>query len=242
MLQKTRGLVLRTIKYKDTAQIATVYTEVAGRVSFRVPVTRSKRAAVKSSLFQPLALVEVEADFRCTSSVCALKEAKPFFTFGSLPFHPYKSAMALFLAEFLYGVLREEVENRPLFAYLAHAVMWLDQSTERFSNFHVVFLMRLLRFLGLQPNLEGYAEGDWFDMQSACFTSERPTAHTDCLAPAEAAQLLRLMRLNFATMRFFPLSRAERARCLEVLVDYYRLHLPDFREPKSLEVLKELFD
>ena len=71
MLQKTRGIVLRTIKYKDTAQIATIYTEVAGRVSFRVPVTRSRHASVRSSQFQPLALVELEADFRRTARVCA---------------------------------------------------------------------------------------------------------------------------------------------------------------------------
>ena len=41
-----------------------VYTEVAGRVSFIVPLPRSRKTVVKSVLFQPLALVELEADFR----------------------------------------------------------------------------------------------------------------------------------------------------------------------------------
>lgn len=241
MWEKTRGIVLRTVKYKDTAQIATVYTEAAGRMSFRVSLTRSRRAAVKASLFQPLALVELEADLRRTQSVCTLKEAKPFFTFGSLPFHPYKSAMALFLAEVLYGVLREEGENVPLFAYVSNALMWLDRCTGHFSNFHLVFLIRLLRFVGLQPNLEEYAEGDWFDMRAACFTPRRPATHADCLPPHEAARLQTLMRMNFSTMHLFEMSRAERSRCLEVIVDYYRLHLPGFREPRSLEVLRELF-
>ena len=241
MLQTTRGLVLRTVRYKDAASIATVYTEVAGRASFRVPVTRSRRASVKSSLFQPLALVELEADIRRTSTVCTLKEAKPFEAFSSLPFHPYKSAIALFLAEFLYGVLHEEVENRPLFAYLADSVMWLDRCEGRFPDFHLVFLMRLLRFLGLQPNLEGYAAGCWFDMQSACFTPERPLAHADYLMPSEAELFLRLTELDFDTMEVRPFSREERARCLDALVGYYRLHLPGFREPRSLEVLREVF-
>ena len=83
MLQKTRGIVLRTIKYKDTAQIATIYTEVAGRVSFRVPVTRSRHASVRSSQFQPLALVELEADFRRTARMCVLHGARPFVPFVS---------------------------------------------------------------------------------------------------------------------------------------------------------------
>lgn len=38
------------------------------------------------------------------------------------------------------------------------------------------------------------------------------------------------------------MSRVERMRCLTVIEQYYRLHLPDFPELKSLDVLKELFD
>lgn len=37
------------------------------------------------------------------------------------------------------------------------------------------------------------------------------------------------------------MSRQERNRCLVIMNDYYRLHLPDFPVLKSLDVLKELF-
>ena len=63
MLHKTLGIVLRTLKYNDTSFIADIYTEVAGRASFMVKIPRSRKTAVKSVLFQPLALVELEADF-----------------------------------------------------------------------------------------------------------------------------------------------------------------------------------
>ena len=62
MLQKTRGIVLRTLKYKDSSLIADVYTEVSGRTSFLLPVSRSRKAPVKTALFQPLAMVELEAE------------------------------------------------------------------------------------------------------------------------------------------------------------------------------------
>lgn len=148
----------------------------------------------------------------------------------------------MFLSEFLCRALREETENRPLFAYLQHSVVWLDECRGGFANFHLVFLMRLSRFLGLYPNLEHYAEGDYFDLQAACFTSLRPQTHSHYIGPQEAARLRRLMRMNYETMHLFGMSRAERARCLSVINDYYRLHLPDFPELRSLEVLKELFD
>ena len=102
--------------------------------------------------------------------------------------------------------------------------------------------MRLSRFLGLYPNLEDYHSGDYFDLRSAGFTPLRPQAHPDYIGPEEASRLTGLMRMNYETMHLFAMDRSERARCLTVMNEYYRLHLPDFPVLKSLEVLKELFD
>ena len=242
MLQKTLGIVLHTLKYKDTSLIADIYTEVAGRASFMVSIPRSRKAAVKPVLFQPLALVELEADLRPNATIYKVKEAKSLYPFATLPYDPYKSAIALFLSEFLYRAVREEAENRPLFAYLYHSVIWLDECREGFANFHLVFLMRLSRFLGLYPNLEDYHAGDYFDLQNACFTPLRPQLHSNYIAPEEAARLTQLMRMNYETMHLFTMNRLERTRCLNIVNEYYRLHLPDFPVLKSLEVLKELFD
>ena len=88
MLQKTRGIVLRTLKYKDSSLIADVYTEVSGRTSFLLPVSRSRKAPVKTALFQPLAMVELEADYRPNATMYKVKEAKSFYPFSSLPFDP----------------------------------------------------------------------------------------------------------------------------------------------------------
>lgn len=242
MLQKTRGIVLRTLKYNDRSIIADVYTELSGRASFLVPVSRSRKSAVRSSLFQPLAFIEFEADYRPSSTLYRMKEARLFSPFTSIPYDPYKSAIALFLADFLCRAVREEAENHPLFAYLMHSVQWLDACERGFANFHLVFLMRLTRFLGLYPNLEEYRSGDYFDLLNACFTSLRPQLHTSFIRPAEAARLRQIMRMNYETMHLFPMNRDERNRCLAVIHDYYRLHLPSFPELKSIDVLRELFD
>lgn len=143
---------------------------------------------------------------------------------------------------FLYRAVREEAENRPLFAYLQHSIIWLDECRDSFANFHLVFLMRLSRFLGLYPNLEDYENGDYFDLLNACFTPLRPQLHSFYILPAEASRLTMLMRMNYETMHLFAMNRAERTRCLTIMNEYYRLHLPDFPVLKSLEVLKELFD
>ncbi len=241
MLQKTIGIVLHTIKYKDTSNIVEIYTELSGRTSFLLNLSRSKKSAVKSMIFQPLSIIELEADYRPTSTLHRVKEAKSYYPFFSLPYDPYKSAIALFIAEFLYCAIREEAENKPLFAYLVHSIQWLDEQDKNFSNFHLVFLMRLSRFLGLYPNLDNYHDKDYFDMLNAVFTSVKPF-HNLFIQPDEASKLVQLMRMNYETMYLFTMSRAERGRCLTIINDYYRLHLPGFPILKSLDVLKELFD
>ena len=59
--------------------------------------------------------------------------------------------------------------------------------------------------------------------------------------PDEAGMIQLLMRLNYTTMRLLSLTRSERNRIVDVILYYYRLHLPDFPDMKSLPVLKELF-
>lgn len=240
MLQKTTGIVLRTIKYSDTSVIVDLFTGQQGRVSYLVKLPRTRKNPLRSVFFQPLSLLEYESDFRPRVNLQRMADVRLLHVFRSLPYDPYKSAIALFLAEFLSHALHEEMENAPLFAYLCHSVQWLDGCERMAANFHLVFLMRLSRFLGLYPNLDGYRAGDYFDLRAACFADRQPL-HADFVRPDEAARLGKLMRMNYETMHLFEMSRSERNRCVEIILSYYRLHMPGFPELKSLDVLRELF-
>lgn len=54
-------------------------------------------------------------------------------------------------------------------------------------------------------------------------------------------RLVSLFRLDYKTMHLYTMSRIERNRCVEVILEYYKLHLPGFPEMKSFSVLQELF-
>lgn len=240
MLQHTTGIVLRTIKYNDASVIADIFTEQQGRVSYLVKLPRARKSPSRSVLFQPLSVLTYESDFRPRLNLQRLKDARPLCLFTSLPYDPYKSAIALFLAEFLNHALHEETANAPLFAYLCNSLQWLDGARTPVANFHLVFLMRMSRFLGLYPNLDDYHPGDCFDLRAACFARVQPL-HSDVVRPDEAGRMGMLMRMNYETMHLFAMSRTERNRCLKIILRYYRLHLPGFPELKSPDVLRELF-
>jgi DNA repair protein RecO (recombination protein O) len=104
-------------------------------------------------------------------------------------------------------------------------------------------MMHLSWFLGFYPNLTGYKKGDCFDLQNSCYISMHPLDNRQLyLQPDEAYHIGMLMRMNYNNMHLFNMSRAQRNRCIEVLLLYYRIHLPEFPDLKSVAVLREVFD
>ena len=240
MLTKTLAIVLHSLKYGETRMIVDLFTKTHGRLSFMVSIPKTSKARIKKQLFQPLTLLEVETDIRPKAQLQKMSDVRLASPFTTIPFHPHKLAITLFIAEFLFYALRSEQRNEPLFDYITNSIQWLDSQTDRFANFHLVFLMRLSRFLGFYPNLDDYQPGDYFDLRESIFCNT-PPLHHDVLHPTEAEKLQLMMRMDFPTMHLFRLSHQERDRLLEVAVVYYRLHLPSFPELKSLAVLQQLF-
>lgn len=237
---KSQSIVLNTIKYNDESLIVNLLTQQCGCLGMLVRISRSKRAAVRHALFQPLAILDIEWDEHPKANLQRPKTAQSAYPFGSIPFDPHKSAISLFIAEFLHHAIRSEPDSKSIYEYVVHSIKWLDACQEGFANFHLVFLLRLTRFLGFMPNVEHAFEGAYFDLRCSCFVAEQPT-HPDFLNPVDAALVPKLLRMRYGTMHVFKFCGADRSRLLEYINLYYRLHLPDFPELKSLSVLKELF-
>lgn len=243
MLLTTEALVLQLTRHEESSLIVHLYTEEAGMVHAvaRSPRTRQGRNRAGTRLLHPLALVEVTLNRQASRPLAVVKETRTTLPYRCIPFQPVRQSIAFFLAEFLNYALAQEGENRPLFAFLRESMQRLDGPEQGISNFHIAFLFRLSLFLGIRPLAESYKRGTYFDLREAAFVEARPF-HPDVLQPDEAARFALLLRMSYDTMHLFPFSREQRNRCLELLLRYYRLHIPAMPELKSYAVLKELFD
>lgn len=240
MLVKTNAIVLNSLKYGESQIIVDMFTEMYGRLSFMQRIPRTSHSGVKKQFFQPLTILSIEFDFRPSQKLQRIKEAAVAWPFVSIPFDALKLSITMFVAEFTSYCTRSEQANRPLYLFVENSVRWLDACTNGFANFHIIYMLHLSRFVGFYPNLDSDVGKTWFDMRSGCFTGSMP-AHNDVLQPDEANKIRLLMRLNYTTMRLLSLSRSERNRIVEVVLQYYRLHQPGFPEMKSLPVLMLLF-
>lgn len=241
MLQKATGIVLHTTKYNDKSFIADVYTRERGRVSFIAPTPKSRHSTIKNSLFQPFSIINIDADFRTTRELNRIKQAQIVCSFTSIPFDQYKTTIVFFISEFLTYALREEQQNIRLFEYLKHSICWLDNCKTSYANFHIVFLIHLSSFLGFYPNFENYEPHDYFDLKESCYTKSKPV-YDLYLDSEETEKIHNLTRINYNNMHLFKMNRVQRNRCIEIIIAYYQLHLPNFPKMKSLDVLRSCFD
>lgn len=238
---KTRGIVLHALKYGDSQLIVDIFTRDQGRLSFICHLPKTSRGKFKKELFQPLSVLEVVFNYRAHVSLQKFRDIRLAEPFASIPFDPYKLSIALFSAEFLLYSTRGELRNDALYDFIEKSLLWLDNVTERFSNFHIVFMMHCSRFIGFFPNLLHVSSGEWFDLRQGAFSATRPL-HGDYLKPEEGVIMRRIMRMTYENMHLFRMTQRERNRCVELILHYYRLHIPNFPEMKSLPVLKALFE
>lgn len=241
MIEKIEGIVLRTRKYSDGLMIADIYTAQHGRMAFLLPVSHSKRSRVRCVLFQPLSMLSFTASVKASSTLSRISEVSPYSMYSSIPNDVVKSSIALYLAELLTYALRESDKDESLFAFLDRSFALFDSLEHGYADFHLVFMVQLLRFLGIYPNVEDYTPGCYFDLAQGCMTRDYPS-HPHFLVPADTASFMELLCTGYESMHRLSLNRKLRGEYLATLAAYYRLHIPDFPELKSADVLRELFD
>lgn len=241
MFCTTRGIVLHSVPYKDTSAIIYMYTEAFGRASYMVSRRRSKKSPLVKSLFIPLSVLDLEVEHLNKREIHRIKEARVCLPLQEILCDPIKNVLALFLSEFLFRVVKETEPDPRLFCFLYDSIQVLECADKGVANFHLVFLLRLLRYLGIFPNIENRRAGYYFDMLNSVFTVDQP-AHPHFLGEEDTEVFARLLKMSYENMSLYVFSRQERVRIIQKILEYYHLHLPDFAEIKSLAVLQSLFD
>ncbi|MGK7395222.1 MAG: DNA repair protein RecO [Candidatus Cyclobacteriaceae bacterium M3_2C_046] len=226
MLYKTRSIVLNYIKFRDTSIISRIYTEQLGLRSYIVNGVRSARSKNKIALFQPLTLLDLVVYEKPQANINRISELRCQEPFREIPINIRKSSIALFLAEVLNKSLKEETENQDLFQFIHHSMLILDQQSRHFENFHLQFLLKISRFFGFAPS----SGLELISQVKTQFPSLGLESETDIIDALLAHPYHDPVNCSNSTRR----------RLLDLMIQYYQLHLESMGEIKSLAVLKEV--
>jgi DNA repair protein RecO (recombination protein O) len=239
MLHTTRGLVFHTTRYSDTSAVAKIYTEEFGLMSFLVKGLYSRKSHLRAAMFGHLALLDLIVERREHKTLHYIRDINlnrsiPDFN-ESMP----RNAVVLYLNELLYKCIKEEECNRPLFSFIIESLQKLGNRELPVQSFHILFMLKLTRFLGFSPRLAKTDAGSFFDMEEGLFLDSEPL-HRYYISGQPAAALEQLQSMDWEDLKDFSIPAPVRDELLDRLLDYYRLHIPDMGEMKSVKVLHEL--
>ena len=238
MLTKNNSIVLSKIKYKDNDLIVKCYTQHRGVVSYILRgVLKSKKGRTKAVYFEALSQIQIEESFKPNRQLQNIKEVKLNYIYKSLHLNIYKSAIVIFLSEILSSVLREEEKNEALYHYIETALQYLDNE-EQYSNFHLLFLLKLTRYLGFQPE-QLNIDYPYFNLESGVF--EVSVSGPYSISGENLTLLKQLLGINFDGLHTIKINARRRQEFLNMLLYYFELHLDGFKKPKSLQVLNDVF-
>lgn len=236
---KARGIVLGTIKYGEKGIIVHMLTDTHGRQSYMVQGVRTTARGSKMALLQPLFPVAFEGLTSSKMSLHRLKDLVPGVVLQTMPFDVRKSTMALFMAEVLYRLVRDNESVEELFDFVWGSVLALDHIEEGISNFHLWFLANLSRPLGFSPDNE-YSEGAWLDIRDGHFVPHALIPSV-ALTPENARILHDMLECDVRYLGEIGLNRGQRVDFLEAMLKYYAYHLDAIHSVESLRILKEVF-
>jgi len=237
VLQKSKAIVISSIKYGDTSLIVHCYTYEYGIKAYLLKgILKSKKGKVHKSYFQILTQLELVAYHNNKGNLNSIKEAQIVHHYQSIHTNIFKQSIALFLSEILHSSLREEEQNSALYEYLETSLIWLDTHDE-ITNFHLLFLLQLTKYLGFYP--EVYLEKTYFDLVEGKFTN-KPNSNFFIQEP-EISYLKTLLGTNFEGLPKVQFNATQRQEILGLLIQFISLHLHTFKTPKSLAILHELF-
>jgi DNA repair protein RecO (recombination protein O) len=239
-IHSTRGIVLHHFKYSESSIIAKIYTESFGIQSYIVRGVRKKGARIKAGLFQPLSLVELVVYYKEKNNIQNLKEIKSALPFTSIPFDINKSTIALFINEILYKCLKEEEANQATFKFLFDAIKFLDKETQRYSDFHLLFMIKLTKYLGFFPKQNYSSENTIFDLSEGIFVKTTPQ-HMHFIDNPLSKTMDSFLSIGFKDLQNTRIQIQNRRILLDKFIDYYRLHIEGFDNLKSYPVLKTVF-
>ncbi len=221
MTEKTEGIVLNYIKYRDTSIIVRIYTRKFGLQSFIVNSIRSKNSKKSIGLFQPFTILDLVIYHNNKNNIHRLSEYKSQSPFKSIHYEIRKSTIALFLTEVLVKTLSENYEEDNFqFDFLKESILEFDTLKKGYENFHLYFLINYANYLGFGIyNLEGI----------------------DHIGDDELIHFLLQVKQKQSYF-LAETGQSIRRKALDMILNFYHLHITQFGKVKSLEVLYQIFD
>jgi DNA repair protein RecO (recombination protein O) len=243
-LHKTKGIVLRIVKYGETSLIVTAYTELFGVQSYLVNGVRtsSKKGPGRANLFQPAAILDLVVYHNELKNLQRVREFRWARLYNHIFFDVLKNSVALFMVEMLQKCLKQPEPNPDLFYFIEDAFIHLDDAENAVvANYPLFFSLHLAGFLGFRIEDINSEKGSILDLQAGQFTADQPL-HAYLLEEPYSSITSQLLRVRIPEeLGQLQLNQDTRRILMQAYQSFYSIHIPDFGTMRTLPVLQTIF-
>ncbi len=153
MIFRTDAIVLRSMDYRETSRIVTLFTRERGKLTVLAKGARQPKSKFGATL-QPMAHIQVVFYYKETRTLQTLSESAHLELFTGLGQQLGKITLGLRLVELVQALMADEEANPAVFNLLVTALRRLDAAPARYANLLPYFMIRLATILGFAPALD----------------------------------------------------------------------------------------
>jgi len=244
MLHKTKGVVLRSVKYGDTSLIVSIFTELFGLQSYIINGVRSFTAKqpARANHFQPATFLEMVVYHDDKKNLQRIKEFRISVLYTDIYRNVHKNAVALFMIELIQKSLKQPESNIELYEFTEASFVQLDQASPAITaNFPLYFCLHLANYFGF--NIQDNYDDDHqiLDLLEGRFTKDYPL-HSHYLEGEMSEISFQLLGIRDTDeLEQFSLGRQQRQILTDAYIHYYGYHQPEFGTMRTIGVLQMLY-
>ena len=153
MLHKTRGIVVRQVKYGETSLIVTIFTEKFGMQSYMVKGVRKSgiSSGLRASQFQPSNILDLVVTHHDRQGLHHIRECQWARLYRTIDRDIRKQTVVIFMMEVLQKCLKQPDPMTELFQFTEDALVGLDEAEPLVSaDFPIFFCVAPDSFLRIQ--------------------------------------------------------------------------------------------
>ncbi len=222
MKEKTIGILIAKKNYSESSLILSFYSEKEGLISFIFKGAKKK----KIPIFY-LGIYEISYFKRPESNLGIINSIDSAVVLADIFTNPQKLILSFFLVEILKETLKVEQPDSQMFEFIKNQILLLEVQ-DNLIYFPIKFLASYIQKLGFAPIIDE-EEPKGFDLKSGRFTKDKTELNFNTI---------QLLVASFQKQTFdFDKNTAQKA--LSILLEYCKMHLPNFNVEKSLKVIRE---
>ena len=207
--------------------------------SFIVSGVRKSKSRSKASLYQHLNILELVA-YDKDNKLARIKETKMHHYYQKLTFDVIRSSVGLFVLEVCRNAIQEKEENVELFDFIHNRLVLLDNDKmKNHTLYPIKFLLELSQFIGFQPYQNYDRFNPYFDLYNGRFVADNSGKYISSLEVSKEIALIE--NTDILDIDQLSIPKQIRNQILDDLIIYYKLHIEQFKELNTLEVLRTIF-